>query len=224
MLKVKEVFGPTIQGEGRQTGLAAIFIRFAGCNMWDGDPEHRAKSGCPFCDTRFDGGEFMTPGQVAERVLELRAGHQPYLVVFTGGEPLLQPVEDLYRLAVLLVDEGFHIQLETNGTQWNPRVRQVFDFITVSPKVAYRRLKIPADQVDCFKLLYPHPAVPFEPFIELSKSSLTERIDYCIQPIEPPSGLKEDWDSNVRNVVRLIKQIGYPWRLSLQTHKILGEA
>lgn len=224
-LQVKSIFGPTIQGEGKQSGLAAIFVRFAGCNMWNGEPETRAASACPYCDTDFLGGEPMTVEAIVARVNELRLNSVPYLVVLTGGEPMLQDEEELVRLtAHLKVDLGCKVQVETNGTKWLPRFAAILDFVTVSPKVPFARLKVQWGRVDCLKLLVPHPTVAVEDFLALPHNALTRGIDFCLQPIEPPNKiLAQEWDSNEKETIKLVKKLGYPWRLSLQIHKTLGE-
>src|SRR5688572_21160138 len=133
---VKELFY-TLQGEGANVGRAAVFCRFAGCNLWTGREEDRADAVCRFCDTDFvgvaaDGGKFATPGALARAVTSLwPSGHpdgSPRLVVCTGGEPLLQLDE---RLVDALHAEGFEIAVETNGTQYPPAG---LDWICVSPK------------------------------------------------------------------------------------------
>lgn len=222
MLKVKNIWGPTIQGEGRQVGLAAIFIRFAGCNIWDGREETRNGNPCYYCDTDFRGGKFMSAEQIVTQCDRLRGSHNLYLAVLTGGEPLLQNSKELVLLLTLLRDHGYVTQMETNGTQWNEEVIRRLDFLTVSPKRPRRELKVDWGEVDCLKLLYPHKTVKVEDFRDLgSNPNFRNQLDCCVQPIQ--EGNDAQWDFNTKEAVALVKSWGYPWRISLQTHKLLGE-
>lgn len=219
MLTVKSIFGITVQGEGKQSGMPAIFVRFGGCNMWDGRPETRAKSGCPYCDTDFYGGDPMESYQVVKKCVELRGAGRPFLVVLTGGEPMLQPKDDLCNLVLELRQAGFKTQVETNGTVWSKEFASLVDFVTVSPKRPLSKLAAVMGRVDCLKLLYPHPTVKVEDFLDLPLHMATRHIDFCIQPVDDGDGDPK----NTKAAVELVKRLGYPWRLSLQTHKILGE-
>lgn len=132
---IKEIFD-TIQGEGARTGCRSVFVRFAGCNHWDGDPEHRAqgRGGCAlWCDTDFVGGEKLTAGQLCERLEALwpyQEANQWRWCVLTGGEPGLQVDAELIRR---LNDDGWYIAIETNGSIAMPL--EWFDWITISPKL-----------------------------------------------------------------------------------------
>jgi organic radical activating enzyme len=213
-LAVKEIFGPTIQGEGAFTGSPAIFIRFAGCNMWSGHEKTRADSKCPFCDTDFINGDMMEPAEVAREVLALTFGN-PYIVVFTGGEPLLQSPALLQELATLLIREGYSLHLETNGAVKFPdSIMSRFDHVTCSPKLPVEECKINWDLVDCIKVLYPHPnpAITPENFNKLGVQH-----NY-IQPID--SHAKK---LNTANALQKVKQLGMRWSISVQVHKVLGE-
>lgn len=221
MLKVKKIFGPTIQGEGKQSGFAAIFIRFSGCNMWNGKPEDRAESGCPFCDTDFFDGELMTAQQIVDLCDALRGRRRPYLVVLTGGEPMLQPSADLKKLIGLLHERGYVTQMETNGTIWKKEIAFELDFITVSPKKSLKDLKADLAVADCLKILYPHPTILVDDFLEMPSHPDFKHLDFCIQPID--EGGPEKWKENTKRAVNLVKQLGYPWRISIQNHKMLGE-
>lgn len=222
MLKVKNIFGPTIQGEGAQTGLAAIFIRFSGCNIWDGRESTRASSACPYCDTDFRGGDIQSVPEVVSRVLKIRGLSKQVLIVLTGGEPLLQPEDDLIQLCLSLRKHGCLMQIETNGSRWYPKLMSTLDFITVSPKVQFEQLapKLDWNMVDCLKILNPHPSLDLTPFMGLPEFY---PMTYCIQPIQEFNAGQKLWDTNIKKSVELVKHLGYPWRLSLQTHKILGE-
>jgi 7-carboxy-7-deazaguanine synthase len=224
MLQVKEIFGPTIQGEGAQAGWPAIFVRFAGCNMWNGAAETKAKSMCPYCDTDFVGGKEMTVDEVVRAVHDLipehlRNGKGSYLVVLTGGEPLLQPPADLTELSRTLQQMGHKTQIETNGATYNEAVQSI-NFVTVSPKVPMKRIKIPWFHVDTLKLLHPHPTVNYREFVDLITEAQRPRWFY-IQPIDAGDPIISA--SNLAMAVNAVKELGYPWRLSLQTHKLINE-
>ncbi len=218
-LKVKEIFGPTIQGEGSETGAPAIFVRFSGCNMWNGKPETRAKSACPYCDTDFYGGTSMDAGEILHEVLKLAQGSK-YLVVISGGEPLLQDHTELQTLLEILRIEGFQRALETNGTVDAVDLYPLFDFITCSPKVPFDKLKIDKEQVNTWKMLYPHPTISLKPFADYAKENQFTWQKFYLQPIE--EGSPAHWDSNTKDAIALVKGLGFPWRLSIQMHKIIG--
>lgn len=205
---VKELFY-SLQGEGAQSGRAAVFCRFAGCNLWSGREQHRARAICRFCDTDFvgtdgpGGGKFASARELAERLLaawpESSVGRR--YVVCTGGEPLLQ-------LDAALIDalhaRGFEVAVETNGTRPAPRG---LDWICVSPKAGTRLLITGGDEL---KLVYPQPEAPPERFVHLDFRH------FFLQPMDGPERL--DHTSQA-----LAYCLGHPrWRLSLQTHKWLG--
>ena len=208
---VKEIYY-TLQGEGAQTGRAAVFCRFAGCNLWTGREADRATAVCTFCDTDFvgtdgpGGGTFRSPDALAAAVRAVwpEAGHgttaRP-LVVCTGGEPLLQ-------LDAALIDafhaQGFEVAVETNGTQPQP---PGLDWITVSPK-ANAPLVLTAGHE--LKLVYPQPAAMPERFAGLDFAH------FYLQPMDGP-----DVEANTSAALRYCLE--HPqWRLSLQTHKLLA--
>lgn len=210
---VKEIFY-TLQGEGANTGRPAVFCRFAGCNLWSGREDDRAAAVCGFCDTDFvgtdgpGGGKFATAEALAAAVAAAwpaRPGGatdagRP-LVVCTGGEPLLQLdralVEALHR-------RGLEIALETNGTLEPP---PGIDWICVSPKAgAELRLR----RGDELKLVYPQPGAEPERFAELDFRY------FFLQPMDGPAR-----EANTEAALRYC--LAHPrWRLSLQTHKLLG--
>ena len=211
MYTVKEIFY-TLQGEGMQAGRPAVFCRFSGCNLWTGRESDRAEAVCTFCDTDFvgvgpDGGKFPTPGELAARVASLwpreeRPGSRPY-VVCTGGEPLLQ-------LDAALVDafhaEGFEVAVETNGTQPAPRG---LDWICVSPK-ANAPLRL--TNGDELKLVFPQR----EPDAQPERFEHLQFRHFMLQPMDGPEIV-----DNTRRAVEYC--LAHPrWRLSLQTHKLLG--
>jgi 7-carboxy-7-deazaguanine synthase (Cx14CxxC type) len=205
---VKEIFY-TLQGEGAHAGRPAVFCRFAGCNLWSGSEEDRAQAVCNFCDTDFigtngpGGGRFETATDLADAVARQWPANQagkPY-VVCTGGEPLLQLDEaavDAFHA------RGFEVAVETNGTQTPPRG---IDWICVSPK-AGAPLRLTSGHE--LKLVYPQPAAMPERFEHLDFQR------FYLQPMDGP-----DRERNMQLAVKYC--LDHPrWRLSLQTHKLLG--
>ena len=198
---VKEMF-LTLQGEGVQAGRRAVFVRFAGCNLWSGREDDRAGAVCKFCDTDFVGGERMTAPEIAAKASDLwgNAREQRFLFV-TGGEPLLQADWDL---VATLHRFDFMVAAETNGTiEANP----LFDWITVSPKAGVELKQRKGDEL---KLVYPQVGAEPDRFADLK---FAHRF---IQPMDGP-----DREANTKAAVQYC--LDHPgWRLSLQTHKILG--
>jgi 7-carboxy-7-deazaguanine synthase len=208
---VKETFY-TLQGEGRHAGRAAVFCRFAGCNLWTGREADRSKAICQFCDTDFlgtdgpGGGRFETPRDLAVHVANLwphpvdDPKAKPF-VVCTGGEPLLQidpPLVDALHQA------GFEIAVETNGTQ--PVVPGI-DWVCVSPKA---NAELVVQRGNELKLVYPQ--VGAEP----GRYSGLEFEAFYLQPMDGP-----DVARNTRLALEYC--LAHPqWRMSLQTHKILN--
>lgn len=205
---VKEIFY-TLQGEGLQAGRAAVFCRFAGCNLWSGREEDRASAVCQFCDTDFvgtngtGGGKFATAEELAKAV----ASHWPEgaggekFVVCTGGEPLLQVDAEL---TAALHAEGFWIAVETNGTQPVPGG---VDWVCVSPKAGTTLAVAGGDEL---KVVYPQEGVDPNAFRTLGFKH------WLIQPKDGP-----DAAESLRAAIRFCGE--HPvWRLSLQTHKLIG--
>jgi 7-carboxy-7-deazaguanine synthase (Cx14CxxC type) len=215
MYTVKELF-PTLQGEGAHAGRAAVFCRFAGCNLWSGREEDRASAICQFCDTDFvgsdglGGGKFENATALADAIeLSWRstlAGPQQRYVVFTGGEPLLQ-LDD--ELIAALHQKGFEVAIETNGTL---KVPKGIDWVCVSPKAGSELIVLQADEL---KLV-----IPQNDHQQLEKlMARFEGMDYrnrFLQPMDGPS-LK----SNTELAVSLCQKRPL-WRLSLQSHKLIG--
>lgn len=207
MYTVKEIFF-TLQGEGVHAGRPAVFCRFAGCNLWSGREEDRAGAVCTFCDTDFvgvgpDGGRFATAAALADAVAarwpDAPGGRR--FVVCTGGEPLLQ----LDEAAIdALHARGFEVAVETNGTQPLPRG---LDWVCVSPKADAPLAVSGGDEL---KLVYPQPLAPPERF---------EGLDFrhwLLQPMDGP-----DVAEATRAAVAYC--LAHPrWRLSVQTHKVVG--
>ena len=204
----KEVF-LTVQGEGGQAGRPAVFLRFAGCNLWSGREQDRAGAVCTFCDTDFvgvdggGGGKFATPDLLADHVASLwrgRAG-DPKLVVCTGGEPLLQL--DAPLIAALQA-RGFEIAIESNGTLEAP---DGIDWICVSPKASAPVVQTRGQEL---KLVYPQAQAMPERFEHLP----FER--FWLQPMDGP-------DQAANTAAALEYCLTHPqWRLSVQTHKYIG--
>lgn len=205
---VKEIFY-TLQGEGAQTGRPAVFCRFAGCNLWSGREADRASAVCTFCDTDFvdtdgpGGGRFATADALATAVAAAwpaGAGGVPF-VVCTGGEPLLQLDAELVSA---LHRRGFEIAVETNGTRPPP---PGLDWICVSPKAGAELVVRAGDEL---KLVYPQTGAEPERFEPLAFRH------FFLQPMDGPAR-ERNTDAALRYC------LAHPrWRLSLQTHKLLG--
>jgi 7-carboxy-7-deazaguanine synthase len=206
---VKECFY-TLQGEGLNAGRAAVFCRFAGCNLWTGREADREQAVCTFCDTDFvgvgpDGGKFATAAALAAFVKSRWPADAPAdvrpLVVCTGGEPLLQLDE---AAVAALHAEGFEVAVETNGTQ--PAVPGL-DWICVSPKANAPVVLTAGDEL---KLVYPQPLAMPERFEGMAFRH------FLLQPMDGP-----DVAANTR--AALAYCLANPrWRLSVQTHKVVG--
>ena len=203
---VKELFY-TLQGEGARAGRASVFLRFSGCNLWSGREEDRASAVCTFCDTDFVGMDGPGGGRFADAATLARAvraawpgGGAPY-VVCTGGEPLLQ-------LDALLIEalhaEGFEIAIESNGTIAAP---PGIDWICISPKSTAPLAQTRGDEL---KLVYPQLDAPPERF---------EALDFTHFFLSPMDCAERD--AATEAAIRYC--LSHPrWRLSLQTHKLLG--
>jgi 7-carboxy-7-deazaguanine synthase len=204
---VKELF-KTLQGEGAQAGRAAVFCRFAGCNLWSGREADRAAAVCRFCDTDFvgvdgpGGGRFVTPESLADAIdAAWGEGRRRRYVVFTGGEPLLQLDR---RLIDAVHGLGFEIAVETNGTIAPP---DGVDWICVSPKAEAELVLRAGNEL---KLIFPQPGSDPEFLATLPFDH------FWVQPMDGPA-LAE----NTRAAVAFC--LANPtWRLSPQTHKFIG--
>lgn len=210
---VKEIYY-TLQGEGAQTGRPAVFLRFAGCNLWSGREQDRLNAVCRFCDTGFvgtdgpGGGKFNTAGDLSTAVAELWPGQQdngtPY-VVCTGGEPLLQLDDDAIDA---LHDAGFDIGVESNGTILAPAN---IDWLCISPKGRADLVQKSGDEI---KLVYPQIEEQARP----EKFAGLDFRHFFLQPLddtEIAANTRAAIDYCLRNP---------RWKLSLQTHKIIGIA
>lgn len=212
--RIKEAFY-SLQGEGTHSGRPAIFCRFSHCNLWTGKEADRATAICQFCDTDFvgtdgqNGGRFQTAEALAKHLLQLwptknnQAWSFPF-VVLTGGEPLLQVNQALIEA---LHQSGFEIAVETNGTQRPPNG---IDWICVSPKA---NAPLILDTGDELKLVYPQPDLPPEKVAQLDFKT------FYLQPMDDADPTIQA--ANQQATIRYC--LAHPqWRLSLQTHKLLG--
>ena len=209
--QVKEIYY-TLQGEGANAGRAAVFCRFSGCNLWSGKEEDRKAASCKFCDTAFlgsdgpGGGRFKSANDLAEAIKKAwgafdEASTNKPLVVFTGGEPLLQ-------LDMALIDSlrqaKFEIAVETNGTISAPGG---IGWICVSPK-ASAGLKL--KEGDELKLVFPQDG---------AEPGQYENLNFKHFYLQPMDG--ENREENIKSAVEYC--LKHPrWKLSLQTHKLLG--
>jgi 7-carboxy-7-deazaguanine synthase len=205
---VKEIFY-TLQGEGANTGRAAVFCRFAGCNLWTGREEDRAEATCTFCDTDFvgtdgpGGGRFASPEALASAVAARWPAESPdpRFVVCTGGEPLLQLDVPLLNA---LHDLEFEVAVETNGTQTPP---PGIDWLCVSPKAG---AELVVNRGNELKLVFPQAGAAPADFEGLAFQH------FFLQPMDGP-------EREANTMAALQYCLTHPrWRLSLQTHKLLG--
>ncbi len=204
---VKEIF-KTLQGEGAQAGRAAVFSRFAGCNLWSGHEEDRSSAVCQFCDTDFvgtdgpRGGRFADADALADAIERAWAGTAPRrFVVFTGGEPLLQLEAALVKA---VHGRGFEIAVETNGTQ---EAVAGIDWICVSPK-AGAPLRLHSGHE--LKLVYPQAGIDPADLLALAFEH------FWLQPMDGP-------DLMPNTVAAIDYCLAHPpWRLSVQMHKLVG--
>lgn len=206
---VKEIFY-TLQGEGAHAGRPSVFCRFTGCNLWTGREQDRHKATCQFCDTDFvgtdgeNGGRYSSPEELADKVASLwpkdSAKSSPW-VVCTGGEPLLQlntPLIDAFHA------RGFGVAVETNGTQVPP---QGIDWLCVSPKAGATLKLTHGNEI---KLVYPQPTLLPAQVAEFDFQH------FYLQPMDGPAAA-----ANTQAAVQYC--LDHPqWKLSLQTHKMLG--
>ena len=207
MYSVKEIFY-TLQGEGANAGTPAVFCRFAGCNLWSGRESDRAAASCRFCDTDFvgtdgtEGGRYSTADELADRIAShWPAGKAHRLVVLTGGEPLLQVDAPLIEA---LHARGFRVAVETNGTIAPPAG---IDWICVSPKAG---APLVLERGDELKVVWPQAG------LDLARLERLEFRHFFLQPLDDA-----ERSSNTRACIDAC--LAHPrWRLSVQTHKMIG--
>ncbi|HEX2802606.1 MAG TPA: 7-carboxy-7-deazaguanine synthase [Sphingomicrobium sp.] len=206
---VKEMF-LTLQGEGVQAGSRAVFLRFAGCNLWSGREQDRASAQCNFCDTDFvgtdgpGGGKFKSADALAGAVEEeWGEGSENRLVVITGGEPMLQLDTDLIGA---LHERGFRVAIETNGTL---PVAAGLDWVCVSPKAGTEVVQKSGNEL---KLVWPQSGI--DP-VELESWDFDH---FLVQPMDCAEG-----DRAVEAAIALAMERPR-WRLTLQAHKVVGLA
>lgn len=201
--RIKEIFGPTLQGEGTSVGTVVLFLRFAGCNRWTGLDKDREKSICKFCDTDFRGGSAMTSVEIVDGLKAQSASVKR--VVISGGEATLQLDDELLSH---LNSAGFKLHLETNGSKALGELHKYFEHITLSPKQSFSETNL--ESCDDLKILYPsiHPEITMEKFSQFDAKNR------LLQPVMDPN-----YEANLRGTI--CRLYGNPeWRLSLQTHKI----
>jgi 7-carboxy-7-deazaguanine synthase (Cx14CxxC type) len=204
---VKEMF-LTLQGEGVQAGRRAVFVRFAGCNLWSGREQDRASAICRFCDTDFvgvdglGGGKFADAATLAAAVVKMWNGDEANrFVVLTGGEPMLQ-IDD--ALVESLHDAGFFIAIESNGTL---AVHPGIDWVCISPKAGSETVQRTGDEL---KLVWPQPGS------DIVTMEGWDFRHFLLQPLDDPRA-----DANREAAMATVMERPR-WRLSLQTHKLLG--
>ncbi len=204
---VKELF-LTLQGEGFHAGRRAVFVRFAGCNLWSGREEDRASAICKFCDTDFvgmDGGggaRFADAAALAAAVADAWGeGRERRFVVLTGGEPMLQVDDAVVRA---LHEAGFTIAIESNGTL---PVHPGIDWVCISPKAGSEVVQRTGDEL---KLVWPQPGT------DVAAIEGWDFRHFLVQPLDDAAG-QANWDAATAFAMERPK-----WRLSLQTHKLLG--
>lgn len=204
---IKECFY-TLQGEGAHSGRAAVFLRFSGCNLWNGIEEDRLNAICKFCDTDFigtngiNGGKFSNPEELAKHAFSFWQGKGgiPYIVC-TGGEPLLQLNDELIKA---LKKQGFEIAIESNGTIEAPKE---IDWICISPKIGSTLVQTKGDEL---KLVFGQ---------ENCHPSQFENLDFKHFFLQPMYG--DNYQQSLQETIKYCMDNPL-WNLSLQTHKLIG--
>lgn len=200
---IKEVFGPTIQGEGTHTGTVVKFIRFSSCNRWSGRESDRAKSVCWFCDTDFRGGQMIS---VQDVLVELARLGPCRKVVISGGEATLQ-LDHEFLMNLKLA--GYEIHLETNGSTDISDLAHLIDHVVMSPKQPLNETRL--KRCDDLKVLYPEVIPGVSP---LTFDAFPARFKY-VQPVDGPK-TEENTDLAVSFCLE-----NPSWKLSVQSHKLL---
>ena len=205
MYAIKEIY-KTIQGEGAQAGRAAVFVRFSGCNLWSGREKHRESAVCNFCDTDFVGTNGVNGGnysatQIAQIILEIWGTSFNKLIVFTGGEPMLQLDETLIKICQ---ENGFETAIETNGTI---PIDFHIDWICVSPKEGSELVVKKGNEL---KVVFPQIGQNLNYFLNLDFDHL------FLQPMDS----HEKKDNTAKTIQYCLENP--QWKLSIQQHKLLG--
>jgi len=207
MYSIKEIY-KTIQGEGAQSGRTAMFVRFAGCNLWSGREEHRSSAICKFCDTDFVGtnginGGTYTSKDLVSKLNQLWGEQDNRLIVFTGGEPMLQLDA---KLIVECKNSGFETAIETNGTI---AIDLDLDWICVSPKQGSDLI---VQQGNELKVVYPQEGQNLDYFLNLGFDHM------YLQPMDGVDG-----QANTTKTIQYCLE-NPRWKLSIQQHKLIGMA
>ena len=215
-MRIKKIFGPTIQGEGTHSGARVIFVRFAGCNRWSGLEKHRENSICKFCDTDFffEPDDYMTVGDICSRIGEISKQTGCQNVVLSGGEPTLQISTSFVRK---LRSMDISIHLETNGSrEIHPEISAQIYHISMSPKQSRKETNITS--CNDIKILYPYIGknIDLHNFLDFDCDNI------FLQPIEDIHG--RETKKNIKGAVREIldNRKFRNVRLSLQMHKYIG--
>lgn len=205
-MKITEIFGITIQGEGILSGIPAVFIRLAGCNS----------NVCSFCDTEFS---CNSESSVEDIIYEVKKYGSPdnFIVVITGGEPLLQ-LEELHQLIIRLSELEYFIQIETNGSL-PLKITSPNLVVCCSPKVKPKDIML--EYCHCVKFLYPYlkgiNPESFKDHYFITNSKIVR----FLQPIDTQNGIENN--NNEELAIQEVKRLGIRWKLGLQIHKIIGE-
>jgi len=198
--KIKEIFY-SIQGEGFHSGRPAVFIRFSGCNLWNGLESGRESAICKFCDTDFVGGETFQDAESVADAARFLVDFDDVLCILTGGEPALQ-IDS--KLVSALKEVGFVVAVETNGTRPIPGN---LDWVTVSPKAGTELMVRSGDEI---KVVFPQDG------IDLDRIAKMDFDHFYLQPMEGPN-----LEENIKGTVSYC--MPHPsWSISIQSHKILG--
>ena len=205
MYSIKEIY-KTIQGEGAQSGRAAVFVRFSGCNLWTGREKHRSTAICQFCDTDFVGTDGVNGGKysaesLVKKINEIWSSKENGYIVFTGGEPMLQLDKELITECK---NNNFETAIETNGTL---DIDFEIDWVCVSPKAGSKLVLKHGDEL---KVVYPQNEFNLDVFKDMQFTH------FYLQPMD-----SENKDKNTADAINYCLKDPV-WKLSIQQHKLLG--
>jgi 7-carboxy-7-deazaguanine synthase len=205
MYSIKEIY-KTIQGEGAQSGRAAVFVRFSGCNLWTGREKHRSTAICQFCDTDFVGTDGVNGGKysaesLVKKINEIWSSKENGYIVFTGGEPMLQLDKELITECK---NNNFETAIETNGTL---DIDFEIDWVCVSPKAGSELVLNHGDEL---KVVYPQNEFNLDVFKDMQFTH------FYLQPMD-----SENKDKNTTDAINYCLK-DTVWKLSIQQHKLLG--